>query len=302
MGSLFDLPGDDWDPLYLAIRDSDHPSAVETRQFVDGLWGRYESLADPHFKNEIGSQFQPRFWEMYLACTLLAHSFKISSSDVGPDFCMSVGDMRIWIEAIAPGPGAPCSADRVPDIVLISESGIAQSVPDEQIVIRYCGAIKEKFRKYSEYLSNGIIGSSDPYVIAINSGTIRLARPELNIPRIVKAVFPIGHLQVTMSRETGEVVDTGYQARTEIPKASGAAVETTIFIDPGFAGISAVLYSPIDAVNQTERMGDDFVFVHNPLASNPIPRDLIRMGIEYWAEDRGENYELCDKNWADDAR
>ena len=42
-------------------------------------------------------------------------------------------------------------------------------VPDEEITLRYCSAIAEKFIKYKSYLANNIILSNGAYVVALNS-------------------------------------------------------------------------------------------------------------------------------------
>jgi hypothetical protein len=51
------------------------------------------------------------------------------------------------------------------------------------------------------------------------------------------------------------------------------------------APISALLYAWADEVNRARVPGREFVVLHNPLATNPLPRGTFPFGREYWFED-----------------
>ena len=134
-----------------------------------------------------------------------ARFFLISLSHVhtGPDIFVEHENRRIWIEAVAPTSGADTNPDRVPDMKL----GVAREVPDDEIVLRYRAAIRENYdNKYHNYVENGLIMPTDAYVIAINSCKISAAIMETDTPRVLKAVFPIGNLGVTIDRKTGVII------------------------------------------------------------------------------------------------
>jgi hypothetical protein len=50
-----------------------------------------------------------------------------------------------------------------------------------------------------------------------------------------------------------------------------------------------VLYSFSDPLNRPDRLGDDYVIVHNLNALNPIPFGLVRRGREYHASQIDES-------------
>lgn len=57
-----------------------------------------------------------------------------------------------------------------------------------------------------------------------------------------------------------------------------------------YAGISALLYSRIDVVNQAEKMGADFQLVENRRASAPLP-DMFRLnGTFFRIDNRPDGY------------
>jgi hypothetical protein len=106
----------------------------------------------------------------------------------------------------------------------------------------------------------------------------------LELPRIVRAVFPFGHMTISMNTQTGEVVDSFYQPRPSISKASGTPISTTLFEDSSYAGISACLYSAADAFNPGRSLLGSMVLVHNPLATVPLGRGCLPGVTEYWRE------------------
>jgi len=87
---------------YLNVRDSPHHG--DTRQFVDSLWERYEPLADVHFRTDAKNHFLERFWEMYVAVTLMERGLKAISGRrqrAGVSI-FKISQRRIFVEAVAP--------------------------------------------------------------------------------------------------------------------------------------------------------------------------------------------------------
>lgn len=284
------------DPIYNIIRNEKHePYIVEVRVFMEELWQMYHPYADTHFRQQIKVDFHARFWEMYLTCTFLKRSLPVRSKSSGPDVLIEDTAQRIWVEAIAPTSGAEENPDRVPDF----KYGIATRVPDEQIVLRYRSAISEKFdNKYQEYLASGVVSSLDPYVIAINSCKIAAAIVDSDPPRILKAVFPIGYQQVTVNKQTLEIIDSGFQFRPTVERTSGEQISTELFLNPAYENLSGILFSRASVNHLIKRLGEDFIFIHNPLARNPIPPGFFKFGREYTAQEGPENYTVTYKDWS----
>jgi hypothetical protein len=285
------------DPEYNIIRDRQEPYPMEVKSFMEDLWRKYQPYADKHFRQQMQVDLDSRFWEMYLACTFLENSVSLSSTDAGPDIFIEHDNGRIWIEAIAPTSGADTNPDRVPEMKM----GVATRVPDNEIILRYSAAIREKYdNKYKTYVANGLILPTDAYIIAINSCKISSASMETDTPRILKAVFPIGDLKVTIDTKTGVVINTGYQLRFKISRVGGSEVRTDLFINPEYANLSGVLYSHVSIRTYpfTKRMGEDFVFIHNPLATkNRVPHGFLKVGREYIPTEDKDGYKINVTNW-----
>jgi hypothetical protein len=213
---------------------------------------------------------------------------------IGPDILIEDSCGRIWTEAIAPTSGDENNPDQVP----LLQIGEPTQVPEEQIILRYASAIREKFEnKYYKYLDNGVILPADTYVIAINSCKIEAALMESAAPKILKAVFPIGHRQITIDKKSKKIIHDGFKLRNSITRAKGVAVATDLFLNPKYENLSGIVYSGVGIRKIPERIGEDFVFIHNPLAKNPISHGFLKVGTEYIAYEKANNYEIQPTKW-----
>lgn len=296
MKHLFDKNVGATDPVYIFLRDDYGHKAIELRHYAESLWDKYHPYADRHFLVEIGRDFHARFWEMYLACTFMDNGHAISSADRGPDIQINHGTKVIWIEAITPTSGDPSKPDSVPPLRM----NVAQAVPDEQIILRYRSAIHKKYlNNYFKYLEDEIVNNDDCYVIALNGCRIPSSRTDFEPPRIIRSVLPFGWQVVTVDTKSPKIVETGYQYRAYLRKASGEKVDTDIFTKSEYQHISAIMFSNIDAANRTPVAGDDFIIVRNPLALKRLPDDFPKLGREYRAELSKDTITLFSKNWTE---
>ncbi|MBF0474644.1 MAG: hypothetical protein HQK59_02250 [Deltaproteobacteria bacterium] len=259
---------------------------------------------DRNFETEIKLDFYARFWEMYLTCALLKgapqHGYSIPdrkqrgyNNHGGPDILLKHNDRRIWIEAVAAKNGDPTKADSLMEPgEHDSEDYEPPKIPVDKIILRYTNAINEKFEKYRKYLLKNVVHKCDSYVIAVNGFPLFYRwTGDPSRPRILQAVFPIDVPEYVWNKKTPEDDEIRYQTRPEIFKNSGAPVSTAFFVDDKHHGVSAVLYSNANAFSPG--LDKNFiVVVHNPLASQPVPRGLIPAAQEWWAEEVSDGYRL----------
>jgi hypothetical protein len=200
----------------------------------------------------------------------------------GPDVCLKVNNIKIWIEAVAPSGGEG------PDAIVQPKLEIGQihwfKPPEEKIILRYLNAIFTKYSGYNTYLVDGIIKKGEPYIIAVNGRRVPFSKTDDDIPYIVKAVLPFGNFEVDVNFETNEIVDQRYSYRSEITKANNSIVPTYIFLDKEYSGISGILFSNSDLLNRPLISGTEFIFIHNPLADSPLSRGWLPIGYEYWVD------------------
>lgn len=273
---LFERNASGNDPAYTALRDREDLKPY--RDEVELLWTKFEPYSDRQFQREIRDNFVSRYWEMYLGCSLLDQGKKLKKKPAkGPDLAVDMEDGRTcWLEAVAPEEGA--GIDAVPDM------GNGGWVPKDRILLRIRSAISDKYQKYREYIKDRVVGKNDPFLIGVNLNKIQFAMGDDDPPFIIQAVFPIGGLAAVVDTKTLDVVSQEYSHKPSVSKDSGVQIPTNIFLDHGYEGISAVLYSTVNGCRYSGQQKHDFKVVFNPMALNPLSNKWLTCSSVYWVE------------------
>lgn len=286
--------------IHTALQSHFPNNHVAQEHFGELLTHYVESgLAPPHLVNEIEAGVQGKLWSYIWEAMLYRHlnflGFTLQSSVTkagqhGPDFRIDYEGRTIWIEAIAPSPeGIP--GDWL-EPVRRGEFRI-RSKPDQPRVLRCTQAIGDKQKKFAKYLDEGIIGANDCAVIAVNICQLSDWDVDGNgisqLPLVMEAVFPVGPLGVQISRDGKLDGPARNLQRPVLKKSNGSEVQTTSFLDEKFANVSAILQA-----HQRDMFEKELILsmVHNPLARNALPINLLHSCKEFIAEDRGEEFQI----------
>ena len=275
---------DGTDPIYNRLRNP-APKKSDTSEILargralsEELWSRTAGFLDSDLPDKATRQFHQCFWERYLAASLLDLNLALvpraerKKPSVGPDLQVAP---NIWLEAIAVTSGA--GQDAVPDTTS-GPANKAHDVPDEQITLRLISGITEKRNKFDSYRQNGIVGSDDVCIVALNAALVPPLNFEWFPPRIVRAVMEFGHPVVAMDRSSREIIERTNEHQATITKLSGSAVPQGLFRDGSCSSVSACLYSIAHFGFAPHTLGVDFVRAHNPTASVPLRRELFQRG------------------------
>ena len=219
---------------------------------------------------------------MYLAVTFLKCGYVLSKHrDGGHDFGIDIDGKRYWFEAIAPTEGA--GPDAVPQ--LGNDKLVASDAPENQIILRITGALETKRAQWAKNLKNGRVSKHDGYIVSINDRSIRDAPFGSHMPYVVKALYGLGDLAVSINLETNRSIEWKYSHRPTIPKAKGIGISSQPFAARECPEVSAVLYSSVNVANYPKRLGGDFMILHNDQPAVELPRDALRFAREVWLED-----------------
>ncbi len=268
-------------------------------------WGLKDNKFDQDFTDGQNNHFYPYVAEMLLAQHLKNLGFDIKSADEGPDFRINYSGHNIWIEEICPSPaGLP---DHWFNPQSINETPIVYDVPYNQMLLRWTAALKEKKEKLTGrigrdgnpkqgYLEKEIVGGSEPYVVAINSSQLGFGDTALHYgisqkPFALEAAFPFGAIEIVIDRETLKQVDQRHTYRASIKNFNDADIPTDNFLNPEYAGVSAILGTPA-GINAVCGVEAPIALVHNPLAINKLPIGILGADEEYVAEVSGNDIEL----------
>jgi hypothetical protein len=285
--------GDATDQAYVNIRAAANDRMAAIRRHCEDLWEKFAGHADAEFAREIRTNFDARYWEMYLACTLMDLGFEIASPKPGPDVGITYEGQRIWFEATSPTRGLDGTADQVPVMKVrqLGEKAEAFSVPNEKLVLRYLNSISEKcLRQHPKWIAAGTVSSRDIFIVALNPKQLGWEFGDTSPPRILQAAFNIADPYIVINRDTLETIREGYHFRSSIKKEAGQPVSTGVFQNPEYKALSGLICSRVDAANQAPALGGDFQFIANPNATNLIPAKLRLRGIYYRVEKKVDEF------------
>jgi hypothetical protein len=295
-------PGDAADPSYGNLRDGTVERLTRARAHCEYLWVFFEHHADPHFLTQLRSEFDARYWEMYLTVSLILAGYQVTCPKPGPDAGIIYRGRRIWFEATSPTCGDPSKPDY---IASPPSDGRAYDVPNEKIILRYLTRISDKYDcQYANWLKKGTVSDNDCFVIALNPRAIPFDIVDTNPPRILQAAYTVREPYIEISRETGRAVGSGYHFRDHIVKTpknepqqgadkkEPAKVPIGVFQDKEHLGLSALLCSRIRAASRHGEFGDDFQLVPNPHPRVPLPEEFRLRGTYYAVVTRQDGYEV----------
>ncbi len=261
---------------YENVRDERNERCAQIKRHCEDLWNDYREYADSHFVSEFCLQFHQRWFEMYLAVSLLRRDFEIRSKDKGPDILLDMGDHRIWIEAVCASGGDIGLPDSVPQMPL----GKVVSVPVREYVLRIRNSLQEKARKFQKYIDDIVVGGRDALAVAINIYGIDGIMPDVDHV-MMKALYGVGDMVVEFDKYTRKATDVGHESVTEIVKTSGSPVGTMPFVDSSMSHISSALIFWSNAANLPARLGDDCLLYPNLTCRIPWREGAIPMGREW---------------------
>lgn len=256
---------------------------------VEALWSKFYPFADRTFvvdvcravqglhsasipgpdRDKAFNLFQQRYWEMYLACSLLDRGLLLVPHGerpmAGPDLLALIGDRQVWIECIVPEPGD--TADAVPDLV----DGKVHNVPDDAIKLRFLNAIDKKRQKFGKYVQKGIVPEGDAQVIAINGRCVPSASTDFDPPRIARVLYGFGSPEVRYNLSSHEWSAPQLTPHPSVLKKSGARVASNLFSDGTAVELSGVIYSWLDAWNRVPDGKPDLLYIDNSNAAVRMP-------------------------------
>lgn len=269
---------------YSLVRGASEKHLADAREHCEDLWRTFKPHADEHFLSEFPLRFHERWFEMYLAVSLIRCGFAIQSRNSGPDVLLTSCQPRIWVEAVCATSGQPGAPDSVPEAV----DGKSMAVPVDQYVLRIRSSLQDKARRFSEYIEDGMIRPDDILLVAVNVASAGLSSLDM-VECMPRALYGIGNPILEYNKRTGEQVGSHRETISEIrKKSSGAPVGIQPFVDRSMPHISATLASSAKVVSLPSRLGDDCVLYPNLASTNSWPKGAIPLGEE-WSYDEVED-------------
>ena len=285
---MFFRPGPASDPIYCTSRDGVGEHFVKGRAYLEHIWQEVGEYVDDDAAEKAMSNLLPVFWELQVAYALksagkclVPRAQRAYKKHGGPDLLIA-DTPDVWVEAVVVGAGTG------PDALQYPELNKVYDYQSEGVLLRLRSAIQEKSVKIQQYIGKGIITPDQATVIAISGLILPYRYSGIFPPEIVRSVYPTGNPVVEINRETGVVIGSHVEYRDQIKKSMGAEVATTVFLDPTFAHISAVLFGEAGWVDPSSPAGAEFKLVHNATAAVKLSNSWFPVGDEYWWREGGQ--------------
>jgi hypothetical protein len=274
------------DPIYARTLTSSSEPHPQAREYLEQLYAENAPFLDPDLAERAPTNgLASAFFEMYVAQILRANGLALVPRSrrvpklTGPDLLAE--HPQVWIEAVTAQRGVG------PDGLRSPEPGKVYDVPTTAYILRLRSAIEYKAEQLKHHIQLGYIKDGQAAVIAVSGALLEFRYSELPVPRIVRALFGVGDLVLEIDRTSGATSGYSVEYRDEVTKSRGASVPTDLFLHPGYAHVSAVMYSPSCWVCHPYVPGADFAVVHNPHARTPLPDGWLPVGDEYWLDASG---------------
>jgi len=294
---LFALDDPGADAAYINIRAANREGTARARDHCNDLWRDFAPYASQHFLAEFPYRLHQRWHEMYLTVVLLRAGLEVHCPAEGaPDVRVQHRDGRVvWIEAVAPTGGVEANPDHVayPPQRQPGEEYVAYRVPIDQVTMRVSGALRDKAARISAYRDRGVIAPEHEAVVAINVHDIPHGFYDAE-RYAFGATYGVGPQFVAIDPTRGEVVESGFQFRSQLFRASGADVNVAPFLHPAFAHVTGALYSAADAANFPTPLGLDFMLLPNPSAAPAYTPRQLPIGREWRLEPANEGYNIVE--------
>jgi hypothetical protein len=269
---------------YKYLQKATQGHSLGGRQHCDDLWRDFARHADPNFAEEFSLHLHERWFEMYFTVALLRARLNVTCLKPGPDVLVTLANgTRIWIEAICATAGVAGLPDSVPAVqcAAIDRPLVVTARSTEQMTLRICNALSSKAAVFRRYLAERIVLPTDLFAIAINVHAVPNLWADMG-DLMMRALYGVGDLVLTVSRDTGAIIGSRHDELTHIAKnRTGALVGVQPFIDGSLSHISAVIGSRADAVNLPRRLGDDLMLFPNLTATVPWVAGTVRRGEEW---------------------
>jgi len=281
-------------PAYNNLRAARSENSAAAREHCEDLWRTFEPFADEHFLTQFPLSLHERWFEMYLAVSLIRAGYNVQCPKPGPDVLLTIGDQRIWIEAVCAKAGEAGLPDSVPQpqFAVDGEEPVMRRTPKDQMTLRIRNSLHVKEQKFRHYLYNNIVRPTDVTVISINVHDVPYAWVDMD-ELMQRSLYGLGDIAFAVNRNTRAIEDRRRLHRPVIEKQSTREpVEVQPFIDGSMAHISAVLGSREDAGNLPSRLGDGFALFPNLTATIPWPSNSISLGEEWLFEQAADGWTM----------
>ncbi len=193
--------------------------------------------------------FDSRTWELYLYAALLEEGLFVEKPAPAPDFMVSFGKQRVFIEAVTVRPtgNVPLARPDVPPPMRSEEE--IRKLLDDKIPIKFASSLWSKLTRKNPYWElKDVAGHPLVFAIADFHETQSMTWTSTALIRYLYGV----HHDFTWD-EHGQLIISPVEIETHIHE--GKEIPSGFFLQPNSENVSAVLFSASGTIAKFNRMG-----------------------------------------------
>lgn len=241
--------------------------------------------------------FDSRIWELYLYAALLELGLFVNKEHEAPDFEVSNGQSKVFIEAVivGPSPNDPPLDPPKDGIPIRRTLDEIKHLLKTRVPIRFGSALYSKLNRKNKYWDLEHV-KGHPLVFAIADFHEDKSMTWTS-PALLEYLYGVAH--EFFFDDAGQLVITPMKIETH--EYQGKVIPSGYFVQPGAENVSAVLFSSSGTISKFNRMGllagfglpNQRIFRqgvkhrHDPNAALPAPFfHEVKQGVvtETWAE------------------
>lgn len=241
--------------------------------------------------------FDSRIWELYLYAALLELGLFVNKEHEAPDFEVSDGRSKVFIEAVivGPSPNDPPLDPPKDGIPIRRTPAEIKHLLKTRVPIRFGSALYSKLNRKNKYWDLEHV-KGHPLVFAVADFHEDQSMTWTS-PALLEYLYGVAH--EFFFDDAGQLVITPLKIETH--EYQGKVIPSGYFVQPGAENVSAVLFSSSGTISKFNRMGmlagfglpNQRIFRHgvkhrhDPNAALPSPFfHEVKQGVvtETWAE------------------
>ncbi len=274
---------------------SEHVQWIPARSIMSEMMRHFTDVDGNFVEQFQTTAFDSRIWELYLYASLLELGLFVEKPKPAPDFMVSSGRNKVFIEAVTVGPSSKDPAPLPDDEPRMRSPDEIKELLKGKIPIRFGSSLYSKLTRKNPYWEmEGV--KNQPLVFAIADFHEKHSMTWTS-PALLQYLYGVSHDFI--HDENGQLIIT--PMKLEMHEYDGKEIPSGFFLQENAENISAVLFTSSGTISKFNRMGKLAGFGvehqrlyrmgvrhnHDPNASLPLSfMHEVKHGIvkETWAE------------------
>jgi hypothetical protein len=251
---------------FTLLRSSAH--SLPARSIISEMMRHFRDIDGNFVEQFQTSGFDARIWELYLYAALLELGLFVEKPEPAPDFLVSLGGRKVFIEAVTvnPSSGEPQPAPEARPNLRPHDEIV--KLNDTKVPIKFGSALWSKLTRTKPYWEMKHV-AGHPLVFAIADFHEHQSMT-WTMPGLVKYLYGAGH--DFYRDESGQLIISPITIETH--EYDGKTIPSGFFLQPNSENVSAVLFSASGTIAKFDRMGQLAGFGHSQ-------QRMFRFGVKH---------------------